>query len=126
MRRRRSLKSVKKVVKKPTTLAGIMKIALLIHKDGLVWVFHSKEIPDGLDWVDYDADENKIYFVNKRGVPLDLGLKMKASQKEHLMNCEFLMTAHVEANDVKNMTLAPFIVRTLEVDNETDEKTKKN
>ena len=122
MRRRRSLKSVKKVIKKPSTLAAIMKIALLIHKDGLIWIFHSKEIPDGLDSVDYDADEDKIYFINRRGIPYDLGLRMKKSQKEHLMNCEYLMSAHVEDNDVKNMNLVPFVVRTVKAKENIENK----
>ena len=111
MRRRRSLRNVKKVVKKPETLSEMMKIALLIHEDGLVWVFHDKTLPDTLDWVDYDHEADKIYFIGRRGIPYDLGLNMKEAQKENLLNCEYLMAAHVENEDVKNMTLVPFITR---------------
>lgn len=112
MRRRRSLKSAEKIVKKkPSTLAEVMKIALLIHEDGLIWVFHDKKIPGGLDWVDYDPKADKIYFINKEGFSYDLGLKMKAEQKQHLLRCEYLMSAHIEDNDVQNMNVVSFIPR---------------
>ena len=120
MRRRRSLKNSKRVEKKATTLSDLMKIALMIHEDGLIWVFHDKHLPDPLDWVDYDVDENKIYFIGKRGVPMDLGLKMKPDQVENLMACEYLMAAHVEKNDVQSLSLAPFVVRQIKEEDEED------
>ena len=47
---------------------------------------------------------------------------MKKSQKEHLMNCEYLMSAHIEDNDVKNMNLVPFVVRTVKAKENIENK----
>jgi hypothetical protein len=125
MRRKRSLNDPRKVAQKPKTLSDLMKIALIIHEDGLIWVFHDKKLPDELDWVDFDADENKIYFIGKRGIPMNLGLKMKGNQFENLLNCEFLMAAHVENDDVQSMTLVPFLTRKIKEKDEIIDRKKK-
>ncbi len=124
MRRTRSLKNIENVEKKPTTLSDVMKLALLVHEDGMIIVYHDRAIPDGLEWVDFDVEEDKIYFLGKRGIPLDLGLTMKPHLKDDLMKCESLMAVHVENNDVQNMSIVPFLVRQ-EVEKPESKKGKK-
>lgn len=95
-----------------------MKIALILHKDGLIWMFHDKAFPSELQWVEYDGDENEVTFICKGGLGIALGLPISPQLAEEWRHAEYMMTAHVENDEVQGTMLVSVATRKI---NETEE-----
>lgn len=52
------------------TLASQCDCELVVNEDGLAMVIYTKTPPEGIEWVEYDADLAMLTFVNYVLVPL--------------------------------------------------------
>jgi hypothetical protein len=111
MRNRKRGKTSPSGPQKAPALADIMKIALFIHENGTLWVVHDKPLPERLEWLDFDGDDRKITFIGYGGKPMELGLNVPDEYLEPLLDAEYVMAAHVENDQIINMTIVPVVTR---------------
>jgi hypothetical protein len=102
--------------RKPRSLAEMMRVSLLIHKDGLLWIMHDKPLPGVLEWMEYDGDEGKLYLVSETGALLDLGFPLNKAFRTQLMKSKHLMTVHVADKKIHDMKIVPVVVRKWDMD----------
>ncbi len=52
----------------------VMKLDLAVSDLGEVYIFHEKPMPEPLNWVEYDRETMKLYFISENGRMQGIGM----------------------------------------------------
>lgn len=84
---------------------------LFSNSEGSIMIAHNKEIPDSIQWVEYDAPSNTLSIIHKDGKVQDLGLKIDKKTQKNLIRGTKILIAYIVNAEVKSAQNALIIVR---------------
>jgi hypothetical protein len=88
-------------------LASQCKCELAVTEDGLAMVIHTKPLPEGVKWVEYDMDLGLLTFVTLSGSIMELGIKIHQPFVKPLQLTKEMMMVQMSADEKNLETMYP-------------------
>ncbi len=89
------------------TLASQCDCELVVNEDGLAMVIYTKTPPEGIEWVEYDADLAMLTFVTWSGAVMGLGMKIHVPFRKYLKKSQGILLAQMSEDGTELITLYP-------------------
>ncbi len=92
-------------------LARAMKIDVLVNEKGKAWVLYDRPFLTPIQWVEYDLDLDRLFFVLADGVVQDFGLTINAGMRKVLSRASQMCLIQFEGDKVADLGAVPLLVR---------------
>ena len=73
-----------------------MKLDLVVSDLEEVYIFHEKPMPERVNWVEYDRENLKLYFISEKGRIQGLGLQVMKRLDEIIAKARRVYLIHRE------------------------------
>ena len=88
-------------------MASFCECELAVNEDGQAMVIHTKPLPEGIHWVEYDMDLSLLTFVSWSGSTMELGMKVHAPFRKYLKMAKEVMMVELKDNNQSLGTIYP-------------------
>ena len=96
-----------------TPLAQYCDYELVVTENGMATLVFTKDLPDGIEWVEYDVDLAVLNFVTWGGDVMGLGVKIHEPFRKPLMNAReiTMMQITADSREVLGVYPAELVIR---------------
>jgi hypothetical protein len=96
-----------------TPLAQYCDYELAVTENGMATLVFTKDLPDGIEWVEYDVDLAVLNFVTWGGDVMGLGVKIHEPFRKPLMNAReiTMMQITADSREVLGVYPAELVIR---------------
>lgn len=91
--------------------AKTMKIDVMVNEKGKAWVLYDRPFVTPIQWVEYDLDLDRLFFVLSDGVLQDFGLTINPAMRKALSRASLIYLIQFEGDKVADMGSVPILVR---------------
>ncbi len=92
-------------------LKTIMKIDFIVNDKGQVWVVYDRPLPNSLDWIEYDLENDRLIFVGRGGVLHDYGEEVLPEVRTYLKRAQSAFVVRMENKKIMDVAVIKIIVR---------------
>lgn len=86
-----------------------MNLDLAVSDTGEVYVFHEKAMPEPVNWVEYDREVLKLYFISNKGRIQGVGMKVMQRLDDVIMQSRRIFLIHRENGETKAVFEMPLV-----------------
>lgn len=86
-----------------------MKLDLAVSDIGEVYVFHDRPMPERINWVEYDQELLRLYFISEKGRIQGLGMSVKKRLHDVIHNAKRIYIIHRENGENKSAFEMPLV-----------------
>jgi len=94
-------------------LASFCNCELLVNQDGQTIVIFDRDMPEGIEWAEYDVDLSLLNFVTWSGKVMGLGMKVHAPFRKYMKQAEDITLIQIseDRQDVLGMYNTDLVIR---------------
>lgn len=86
-----------------------MKLDLAICDRGEVYVFHEKPMPERVNWIEYDREVLKLYFISEKGRIQGIGMTVLDHLDQVISQSKRVYLIHREGGENKSAFEMPLV-----------------
>lgn len=86
-----------------------MRLDLAVSNVGEVYVFHERAMPEAVNWVEYDKDQLRLYFISEKGRIQGLGMKVVKQLDAVISRAKRIYLIHRENGETKTVYEMPLV-----------------
>lgn len=100
----------------PVDHARRMKIDVMVNEKGKAWVLYDRPFLTPIQWVEYDLDIDRLFFILSDGVAQDFGLTINPAMRKALSRATQTYLIQFEGDKVADLGAVPLLVRHSHID----------
>tara|TARA_B100001989_G_C24549345_1_gene473205 strand:- start:694 stop:1032 length:339 start_codon:yes stop_codon:yes gene_type:complete len=86
-----------------------MKLDLAVSDTGEVYIFHQSPMPERVNWVQYDRELLKLYFISEKGRIQGVGMKVMKKLDEVIASAKRVYLIRRENGETKSVYEMPLV-----------------
>lgn len=95
----------------PAHLAREMKIDVMVNEKGKAWVLYDRPFATPIQWIEYDLDLDRLFFVLGDGVLQDFGLTINPAMRKALSRASQTYLIQFQGDKVADLGSVPLLIR---------------
>ncbi|MCB9978497.1 MAG: hypothetical protein H6862_02670 [Rhodospirillales bacterium] len=100
----------------PVDRAHRMKIDVMVNEKGKTWILYDRPFLTPIQWVEYDLDLDRLFFILSDGVTQDFGLTINPAMRKPLSRATQTYLIQFEGDKVADLGSVPLLVRHSHID----------
>ena len=94
-----------------TNLCAQAKFSLTVMSNGHIYLFHENKFREPLNWVEYDAEMNRMFLVTIKGRLQELGIKADKDIVEYITKSNYIYVVRIQDGREVTVLQMPLLIQ---------------